>query len=59
LRPSASESVPSALAAAPAELTTICAPTRRAASASALITVWRTIEYTRLPPQRCTEITRF
>ena len=59
VRPSASVSTPSGVAKTAVELVTISTPAARACSASALITVWRTIEYTRLPDQRCTEITRF
>jgi hypothetical protein len=56
--PFASTSSPSALAPAAAEPVTISAPERAAAAASALMTVWRTMLNTRLPAQRCTEITR-
>ena len=59
LPPPASISAPLGLASTPAELSTISAPARRACSASALITVCRTIENTRLPPHRCTEMTLF
>ena len=56
--PSASTSSPSALAPVATEPVTISAPERVAAAASALMTVWRTMLNTRLPTQRCTEITR-
>src|SRR5262249_11910938 len=58
LRPSASTSSPSALAPVATEPVTISAPARVAAAASALMTVWRTMLNTRLPSQRCTEISR-
>ena len=52
-------SSPSGVTETAVELSTISAPDSVADSASALITVCRTIENTRLPCQRCTEMTRF
>ena len=51
--------MPSAVADTAVEPVTISTPAARARAANALITVWRTIENTRLPDQRCTEMTRF
>ena len=60
VRPSASVSSPSGVGGDRRRIEhDLGAGHRRADSASALITVWRTIENTRLPCQRCTEITRF